>query len=71
MSEKTLKFKNIRFNKNFFHKSKESIDLFSVNIDEIVVSDKSKHNNNSISIYLFISQTQYKFTNISIASIQI
>ena len=36
MSEKTLKFKNIRFNKKIFHKSKESIDLFSVNIDEIV-----------------------------------
>ena len=71
MSEKTLKFKNIRFNKKKFHKSKESIDLFSVKIDEIVVSDKSKHSNNSISIYLFISQTQYKFTNISIASIQI
>ena len=28
-----------------FHKLKESIDLFSVNVDEIVVSDKFKHNN--------------------------
>ena len=30
MSEKTLKFKNIRLNKKEFHKSKEPIDLFSV-----------------------------------------
>ena len=28
-----------------FHKLKESIDLFSVNVDEIVVSDKFKYNN--------------------------
>ena len=28
-----------------FHKLKESIDLFSVNVDEIIVSDKFKHNN--------------------------
>ena len=28
-----------------FHKLKESIDLFSVNVDEIVVSNKFKHNN--------------------------
>ena len=45
MSEKTLKFKNIRLNKKEFHKSKEPIDLFSVNVDQIVVSDKFKHNN--------------------------
>ena len=43
--KKTLKFNNIRLNKKFFHKSKESIDLFSVNVDQIVVSDKFKHNN--------------------------
>ena len=39
MSEKTLKFYNIRLNKKKFHKSKEPIDLLSVNIDQIVVSD--------------------------------
>ena len=32
-------------NTKTFHKLKESIDLFSVNVDEIVVSDKFKHNN--------------------------
>ena len=42
MSEKTLKFDNIRLNKKEFHKSKQSIDLKSVNVDEIVVSDKFK-----------------------------
>ena len=45
MSEKTLKFNNIRLNKKEFHKSKEPIDLMSVIVDQIVVSDKFKHNN--------------------------
>ena len=40
MSEKTLKFDNIRVNKKEFHKSKQPIDLMSVNVDQIVVSDK-------------------------------
>ena len=42
MSEKTLKFNNIRLNKKEFHKSKEPIDLMSVIVDQIVVSDKFK-----------------------------
>ena len=44
MSEKTLKFNDIILNKKEFHKSKEPIDLFLVNVDQIVVSDKFKHN---------------------------
>ena len=52
MSEKTLKFNNIRLNKKTFHKSKESIDLFSVNIDQIVVFDKFKHNNESFKYFI-------------------
>ena len=32
MSEKTLKFNNIMVNKKEFHKSKELIDLMSVNV---------------------------------------
>ena len=43
MSEKTLKFNNIKINKKEFHKSKQAIDLDSVNTDKIVVSDKFKH----------------------------
>ena len=44
MSEKTLKFNNIRVNKKEFQKSKEPIDLWSIDLDQIVVSDKFKHN---------------------------
>ena len=44
MSEKTLRFNDIILNKKEFHRSKEPIDLFSVNVDQIVVSDKFKHN---------------------------
>ena len=43
MSEITLKFDNIRVNKKEFHKSKQPIELISVNVDQIVVSDKFKH----------------------------
>ena len=52
MSEKTLKFNNIRLNKKIFHNSKESIDLFSVNVDQIVASDKFKHNNESFKHFI-------------------
>ena len=44
MSEKTLKFNNIKLNKKEFHKSKGAIDLLSVGVDQIVVSYKFKHN---------------------------
>ena len=39
MSEKTLKFDNIRINKRLFHKSKQTINLDLVNVDQIVVCD--------------------------------
>ena len=44
VSEKTLKFNNIILNKKKFHKSEEPIDLLSVDVDQIVVSYKFKHN---------------------------
>ena len=44
MNKKTLKFNDIILNKKEFHKSKKPIDLFSVNVNQIVVSDKFKHN---------------------------
>ena len=44
MSEKTLQFNDIILNKKEFHRLKEPIDLFSVNVDQIVVSNKFKHN---------------------------
>ena len=43
MNEKTLKFNNIKVNQKEFHKSKQAIDLDSVTVDEIVLSDKLKH----------------------------
>ena len=46
MTKKTLKFNNTRVNKKNFHMSQEPIDLMSVNIDQIVVSDKFGHNVN-------------------------
>ena len=52
MSEKPLKFNNIRLNKKEFHKSKKPIDLMSVNVDQIVVSDKFKHNNKGFKYFI-------------------
>ena len=52
MSVKILKFNNIVLNKKTFHKLKEAIDLFSVNIDRIVVSEKFKHNNKGFKYFI-------------------
>ena len=52
MSEKTLKFNNIRLHKKEFCKSKEPIDLMSVNVDQIVLSDKFKHNNEGFKYFI-------------------
>ena len=52
MSEKTLKFNNIRVNKKEFHKSKQPIDLMSVNVDQIVVSDKFKHSDEGFKYFI-------------------
>ena len=52
MREKRLKFNNIKLNKKEFHKSKEPIDLLSVDIDQIVVSYKFKHNNESFKYFI-------------------
>ena len=42
MSEKALKFYNIRVNKKWFHKPKQPIDVDLINVDEKVVSHKFK-----------------------------
>ena len=52
MSEKTLKFDNIRANKKEFHKSKQIINLDLINIDQIVVSDKFKHRNDGFQYFI-------------------
>ena len=52
MSEKTLKFNNIRVNKKEFHKSKQAIDLSLVTVDRIVVSDKFKHSDDGFKYFI-------------------
>ena len=52
MSEKTLKFNDIRVNKKEFHKFKQPIHLSLVKIDQIVVSNKSKHSDNAFKYFV-------------------
>ena len=52
MSEKILKCNNIRLNKKEFHKSKQPIDLTSVNVDQIVISDKFSHSDNGFKYFI-------------------
>ena len=52
MSKKTLKFNNIRLNKKEFHNSKEPIDLMSVIVDQIVVSNKFKHDDEDFKYFI-------------------
>ena len=52
MSEKILKFNNIRVNKKEFHKSKLEIDLDSVTVDKIVISDKFRHSEEGYKYYI-------------------
>ena len=52
MSEKTLKFDNIRVNKKEFHKSKQPVDLDLINIDQIVVSDKFQHSDGGFKYFI-------------------
>ena len=56
MSEKTLKFNNIRLNKKEFHKSKQPIDLGLVTIDQIFVSDKFKPSNDGFKYFIGYQQ---------------
>ena len=52
MSEKTLKFNNIRLNEKEFHKSKQKIDLDLVTVDQIVVSDKFKYSDDGCKYFI-------------------
>ena len=58
MSEKTLEFYNIWVNKKNFHKSKQPIDLMSVNIDQIVVSDKFKFNDKGFKHFISYQESR-------------
>ena len=61
MSEKTLKFINIKSNKKEFYKSNQAIDLDSVTTDKIVASDKFKHNEEGYKY--FIGYKEDEFSN--------
>ena len=52
MSEKTLKVNNITLNQKEFYNSKNPIQLMSVIVDQIVVSDKFKHNNEGFKYFI-------------------
>ena len=47
-----IKFDNIRVNKKEFHMSKQPINLMSVNVDQIVVFDKFKHNKEGLKYFI-------------------
>ena len=52
MSEKTLRFINVRANKKVFHKSKQPIDLKLVSANQIVVSDKFKDDDDGFKYFI-------------------
>ena len=58
MSEKTLKFNNIKINKNKFHTSKQAIGLDSVTTDKIVVSDKFRHSEEGYKYFIGYKEDQ-------------
>ena len=52
MSQKTLKFNNIILHEKKFCRSKEPIDLLSVDVDQIVVTHKFKRNYESFKYFI-------------------
>ena len=56
MNEKALKFDNNRLNKKEFHKPKQPINLDSVNVDQIVVSDKFSHSDDGFKIFYWLKE---------------
>ena len=58
MSEKTLKFNNIKIDKKGFYKFKQAIDLDLVTTDKIVVSDKFKHSEEGYKYFIGYQEDQ-------------
>ena len=52
MSEKNLKFDKIKVSKKEFYISKQRIDLMSVNVDQIVISEKIKHSDEAFKYFI-------------------
>ena len=59
MNEKTMKFENIRVNKKEFHKSKQPDDLASVNVNQIVISDKFKHRDEGFKYFIAYKKDEF------------
>ena len=54
MNEKTLN----RINKKKFHKTKQPINLDQVNVDQIVMSGKFKHNNDGFKYFIGYKESE-------------
>ena len=52
MIEKTRKFDNVMVNKKEFQKFKQPTDLMSINVDQIVISDKFKHSEEGFKYFI-------------------
>ena len=52
MSQKTLQFDNIVVNKKEFLKSTQPTDLHLVNVVQIVISNKFKHNDDGFKYFI-------------------
>ena len=52
MNEKTVKFDKIRVNEKEFHKSKQPINLELINVDQTVISDIFKHNDDGFKHFI-------------------
>ena len=48
----SLKFGEIKIEKKVFHKSKQPIGLDLVNVDQIVISSKFKHNDDGFKYFI-------------------
>ena len=55
---KVLKFNNIRVNKKEFNKSKQPIDLMSINVDQIVVSNKFNHSGEAFKYFIGYQESE-------------
>ena len=63
MSEKTLEFSDVKFNKKKFHVFNQPITLYLVETEKIVVFDKCKHSDKGFqyffAILIMISLNRY------------
>ena len=48
----------LEFTKKEFHKSKQPIDLDLINVDQIVVSDKFKHNDDDFKYFIGYKESE-------------